>query len=184
MLHSRFKEQEREEFELLGPPHPGEVLREEVLPRLKISRKALALQLGVSYSTVSRLLNARRRIAGDLAVRLAQISGTSALYWLVLQAHHDAWLVQGPTRRRAFKSRETVEQEMSNCTANDFREIFKRRNTSSQRTSPGCGGPRSSNSSRSCSLNRQFSMAQKSCLFPHLFLSYCHIFVIWKSIPD
>ena len=97
MLNCRFKEYEREEFELLGPPHPGEVLREEVLPRLMISRKSLAVQLDISYSTVSRLLNARRRVTSNLAVRLARISGTSALYWLVLQAHHDAWLVQGPS---------------------------------------------------------------------------------------
>ncbi len=101
MLHYRFKEQEREEFELLGPPHPGEVLREEVLPRLKISRKELAVQLDISYSTVSRLLNARRRITRDLAARLAWISGTSALYWLVLQAHYDAWVVQGPSYPRS-----------------------------------------------------------------------------------
>jgi addiction module HigA family antidote len=100
MLHCRFKEQEREEFELLGPPHPGEILREEVLPRLTISRKSLAVQLGISYSGVSRLLRERRRITGGLAARLAAISGTSALYWLVLQAHHDAWVLQGATRPR------------------------------------------------------------------------------------
>ena len=93
MLHCRFKEQEREEFELLGPPHPGEILREEVLLRLTISRKSLAVQLGISHSGVSRLLRERRRITGGLAARLAAISGTSALYWLVLQAHHDAWVL-------------------------------------------------------------------------------------------
>ena len=96
MLNCRFKEQEREEFELLGPPHPGEILREEVLPRLTISRKSLAVQLGISYSGVSRLLRERRRVTSGLAATLAAISGTSALYWLVLQAHHDAWVVQGP----------------------------------------------------------------------------------------
>src|SRR5262245_12089718 len=95
MLDCRFKENEREEFDLIGPPHPGEVLREEVLPRLEISIKSLAAQLGVSYSTVSRLLNAKRRVTSNLAVGLARISGTIALYWLVLQAHHDAWLLRG-----------------------------------------------------------------------------------------
>ena len=65
----------------------------KVLPRLTISRKSLAVQLGISYSGVSRLLRERRRITGGLAARLAAISGTSALYWLVLQAHHDAWVL-------------------------------------------------------------------------------------------
>src|SRR5262245_28840437 len=94
MQHCRFREQDREEFDLLGPPHPGEILREELLPRLSLSRKALAKQLNISNSSVSRLLNERRRVTSDLALSLAQLSGTNALYWLVLQAHHDAWLVQ------------------------------------------------------------------------------------------
>lgn len=87
----RFKEQQREEFELFGPSHPGEILRDEVLPRLQMSRRELAAHLNVSYATVSRLITARRRVTPALAVALAQVSGTSVLYWLVLQAHHDAW---------------------------------------------------------------------------------------------
>lgn len=90
----RFREQEREEFELLGPPHPGEILREEVLPRLRLSRKDLAVKLKISTSSASRLLNGRRRLTRELAVGLARISGTSPLYWLVLQAHHDAWVLE------------------------------------------------------------------------------------------
>jgi addiction module HigA family antidote len=65
-----------------------------VLPRLGISQRSLALQLKISRSTVSRILNERRRITGDLAAKLARISGTSALYWLVVQAHHDAWRLE------------------------------------------------------------------------------------------
>jgi addiction module HigA family antidote len=106
----RFKEQEREEFELFGPSHPGEILRDEILPRLKISRKSLAAELGVSYSTISKLLNGRRRVRPELAVALARISGTSVLYWLVLQAHHDAWKAQALSserRTRVSKSRTT-----------------------------------------------------------------------------
>jgi len=101
----RFKEQEREELDLLGPPHPGEILREDLLPRLKLSRKELAAELGVSRSTVSKLMNERRRISRKLAAGLARLSGTSALYWLLLQAHHDAWSVErdgesvGPKKR-------------------------------------------------------------------------------------
>jgi addiction module HigA family antidote len=95
MHNSRFKDQEREEFSLFGPYHPGEIIREELLPRLNLSRKALAIKLGVSYSTVCKLLKERKRVSPKLAAGLAKISGTSILYWLVMQAHHDAWLAQG-----------------------------------------------------------------------------------------
>jgi addiction module HigA family antidote len=80
MHPGRHREVEREEFELFGPPHPGEILREEVLPRLKLSRKQLAEMLGVSKSTASKLLNARRRLTPKLASRLAKATGTNALY--------------------------------------------------------------------------------------------------------
>jgi addiction module HigA family antidote len=91
MSYCRFKEQDREEYDLLGPPHPGEILREDLYPRLKLSRKALARQLGVSSSTVSRLLKERCRVSAKVAMELARLSGTNTLYWLLLQAHHDAW---------------------------------------------------------------------------------------------
>lgn len=102
MLACRFKEQEREELALLGPPHPGEIIREDILPRLKMSRKALAQQLGVSKSTVTRLLSEKRRISAKLAFGLAEVTGVAALYWLVLQAHHDAWIEQ---QRRKLKTK-------------------------------------------------------------------------------
>jgi addiction module HigA family antidote len=91
MSYCRFKEQDREEYDLLGPPHPGEILREDLCPRLKMSRKTLARQLGVSTSTVSRLLKERCRVSAKVAMELARLSGSNTLYWLLLQAHHDAW---------------------------------------------------------------------------------------------
>lgn len=91
MLLAKAKEVERHEFELFGPPHPGEILREEVLPRLKLSRRKLGAILGVSQATTANLLDARRRLTPVLVARLAAATGTNALYWLVLQAHHDAW---------------------------------------------------------------------------------------------
>lgn len=94
MKNCRFKEQEREEFILLGPPHPGEIFSQDIFPHLSVSKKKLAKELGVSGKTVSRFLDKRGRVSADMALGLARLSGTSALYWLVLQAHHDAWRVQ------------------------------------------------------------------------------------------
>ena len=91
MPNCRFRDQEREELALLGPPHPGEILREDIWPQLKMSKKAAAKKMNVSRSAVANLLNERRRVSRHLAIGLAEISGISVIYWLVLQAHHDAW---------------------------------------------------------------------------------------------
>jgi antitoxin HigA-1 len=105
MSYCRFKEQDREEYDLLGPPHPGEILREDLLPRLKMSRKALARELGVSYTTISRLLLERRRVSPKLAMGLARLSGTNAFYWLMLQAQHDAWRVEKAHEQKQQRAR-------------------------------------------------------------------------------
>ena len=93
MPNCRFRDQEWEELALLGPPHPGEILREDIWPQLKMSKKAAAKKMNVSHSAISNLLNERRRISRHLA-GLAEISGISVIYWLVLQAHHDAWQME------------------------------------------------------------------------------------------
>jgi addiction module HigA family antidote len=93
MNYCRFKEQEREERILLGPPHPADIFREEVWPRLQIDRRTLASQLGVSISTASKFINRRARVSPRIAAGLANVSGRNPLYWLVLQAQHDAWLI-------------------------------------------------------------------------------------------
>ena len=94
MEHCRFREQEYAEFRLIGPPHPGEVLREVIWPRLNMTRKLAAQKMGVPLSAVSKLLNERRRVTRELARSLARITGTNALFWLVLQAHYDAWVLE------------------------------------------------------------------------------------------
>jgi addiction module HigA family antidote len=93
-MPNRFRDQEQEELALLGPPHPGEILREDIWPQLKMSKKAAAKKMNVSRSAVSNLLNERRRVSRHLAAGLAEISGISVIYWLVLQAHHDAWQME------------------------------------------------------------------------------------------
>lgn len=94
MQPEKFKEQAREELALFGPPHPGEIFRDDVMRRLGLSRKALAKDLGVSYGSLSRFINGQKRVSPGFACELARVSGTSLLYWLVLQAHHDAWRME------------------------------------------------------------------------------------------
>ena len=65
--------------------HAGEHLAEE-LKELKISAAELARQLGVPTNRITGILNGRRAITGDTALRLAHFFGTSAQFWLNLQS--------------------------------------------------------------------------------------------------
>jgi addiction module HigA family antidote len=83
------------------PTHPGEVLREDVLPALRMSQTELAKRLGVSRLSVSELLHARRALSPDMAVRIAKFTNTSAESWLRMQAAVDLWeLERDPKRYR------------------------------------------------------------------------------------
>jgi antitoxin HigA-1 len=71
------------------PVHPGEILREDVLPDLDMPRARLAEHLGVSRQTLYDIINEKRAVTADIAVRLGL--GTSPLFWLSLQVQHEAW---------------------------------------------------------------------------------------------
>jgi antitoxin HigA-1 len=75
----------------IEPPHPGEGLREDHLPALKISKAAFARALGVSRQTVYDLLDERFSLTAEMAVRLEAVVGGSAESWLNLQMEHDLW---------------------------------------------------------------------------------------------
>ena len=74
-----------------GPPHPGEILREDILPLLALSRRELARHLSISPRVLSEVLSERRAVTLDLAMRLGAALGQGARYWLGLQAQHDVW---------------------------------------------------------------------------------------------
>ena len=72
-------------------PHPGEYLREDILPALGLSVKALAAHLGVSRQSLSELVNERRTVSVEMAQRLGKGFGNGARFWLALQMQHDLW---------------------------------------------------------------------------------------------
>lgn len=74
-----------------NPPHPGETLKEDVLPALGLTVTEAAEQLGVARVTLSRMINGHAAISADMAIRLAQWLGGSAEIWLRLQLQHDLW---------------------------------------------------------------------------------------------
>ncbi len=73
--------------------HPGEHLAEE-LSTLGISAAELARQLEVPTNRITEILNARRAITGDTALRLAHFFGTTAEFWLNLQSLYEIRLAQ------------------------------------------------------------------------------------------
>jgi addiction module HigA family antidote len=72
-----------------APTHPGEVLREDFLKPLDLSQYALAKAIGVPQIRISEIVNGKRAITPDSALRLARYFGTSAEFWMGMQATYD-----------------------------------------------------------------------------------------------
>ena len=80
---------------MYNPPHPAEVIKEDILPELGLSVTAAAKQLGVSRVALSRVINGKAAISADMALRLHLWLGDnspSAESWLHQQANYDLWL--------------------------------------------------------------------------------------------
>jgi antitoxin HigA-1 len=73
------------------PTHPGAVLREDVLPHLRMTQQEFADQLGVSRLTVSQLLHEKRGVTADMAMRLGRLLGNGPEIWLRMQQAVDIW---------------------------------------------------------------------------------------------
>jgi addiction module HigA family antidote len=77
---------------MFNPPHPGSLLKDDVLPELGIGVTEAAAQLGVSRVALSRVINGRAAISADMAIRLeAWMNGPSAESWVRMQAEYDLW---------------------------------------------------------------------------------------------
>jgi addiction module HigA family antidote len=75
------------------PIHPGEIRAEE-LGELGASRTELSRQIRVPANRVSQIINGKRAITGDTALRLAHWFGTSPQFWMNLQALYDVRLAE------------------------------------------------------------------------------------------
>ena len=95
----------------LDPIPPGEILLEEFMKPLDISQNRLARDVDIPVSRVAEIIKGKRTITADTALRLGEYFGTSAEFWLNLQAGFDlrrmratAW----PDIRRRIRSREAA----------------------------------------------------------------------------
>jgi addiction module HigA family antidote len=92
-------------------PHPGETIREDYLKPLGMSVNKLALELRVPATRMTEIVNGRRGISADTALRLARYFNTTPKFWLNLQASYDlarAAEVQLPEIERTVHPREAA----------------------------------------------------------------------------
>jgi addiction module HigA family antidote len=73
------------------PVHPGQILREDVLPALRLSVTAAAKQLGIARQTLHRIMAERAAVSPEMAVRLGKFCANGPGLWLRLQQTYDLW---------------------------------------------------------------------------------------------
>ena len=75
--------------ETIPPIHPGEILRDEFMEPFGLSQNALAKALHVPPRRINEIVNAKRAVTADTALRLARFFGNSAEFWMNLQKRFD-----------------------------------------------------------------------------------------------
>ena len=95
---------------MFNPPHPGETIREDILPALGITVTEAARQLGVARVTLSRLINGQSGISADMARRLeawlrGPKHGPSAESWLRMQSDYDLWQAMQQPAPKVIRAR-------------------------------------------------------------------------------
>ena len=88
-----------------NPPHPGEILKQDVLPGLGLNVTDAAQQLRITRVALSRVLNRKAGISPEMALRLATWLDTSAEVWLRMQGTHDLWQASKRRRPRILRAR-------------------------------------------------------------------------------
>lgn len=75
----------------LAPMHPGELLREDILPAVKKPKAELARMLGISRQTFYDILNEKQPVTPEVAIRIGKLFGNGPGLWLNLQQKYDLW---------------------------------------------------------------------------------------------
>jgi addiction module HigA family antidote len=96
--------------EILSPIHPGEVLLEDFMKPLGLSQYRLAKDIGVTPIRINQIVNSRRAITVDTAMRLARYFSTSAAIWLRLQIRYDLEVAERALRERINHEVKVYEQ--------------------------------------------------------------------------
>ena len=78
----------------VDPVHPGEILREDVLPVLSMSKTAVADALKISRQTLYDILNEKQPVTAEMAVRFGKLFGNGSNFWINLQRAYDLAIAQ------------------------------------------------------------------------------------------
>ena len=85
------------------PVTPGEMLKEEFLAEYGLSQNQLAKAIGISPNRITEIVNNRRRITADTALRLNLYFGNSPEFWLNLQSHYDLKMARSNLKQADIK---------------------------------------------------------------------------------
>ncbi|MFM6323862.1 MAG: HigA family addiction module antitoxin, partial [Microcystis panniformis] len=91
------------EKKLLAPIHPGEILLEEFLKPMEISQERLAEDLNVPIEQIKGIIEEKRGITADIALRLSRYFGMSERFWMNLQTRYDIEVEKDRLRERLEK---------------------------------------------------------------------------------
>lgn len=83
----------------LPPAHPGEILREEFIKARELTISAAAKGLKMTRANLSAICNEHSGISPELAVKLSEAFGTSAQFWVNLQANYELWHAERTVKR-------------------------------------------------------------------------------------
>ena len=78
----------------IAPTHPGELLREVILPDVNMSKTAIAAALKISRQTLDDVLNERQPVTAEMAVRFGKFFGNGPAFWLNMQRNYDLAVAQ------------------------------------------------------------------------------------------
>lgn len=90
----------------LSPIHPGEILQEEFLDPMNVSQSQLARDIDVPHRRINEIVQGKRAITPDTAMRLSVYFGTTAQFWMNLQVNYDLRIIS--------KEREDVYDKLPN----------------------------------------------------------------------
>lgn len=95
------------------PTHPGEVLREDVLPALGVTQELLAQRLRVSRRTVSEIIHERRPVTTDMAIRLGRLFGTNPKSWMNMQSAGEVWELERANKNEYARIKKLPDSKVS-----------------------------------------------------------------------
>ncbi len=97
----------------IPPTHPGEIIKVDFLEPLGLSQKKLADALGVSPRRISNIINAKGRITGEIALRLAHFFDMTPRFWLGIQARYDLDVAEEALEGRIEREVKTKEEVLA-----------------------------------------------------------------------